>query len=119
MKIRFKKELQKLGKKFMQYLEDCCYNSFVIKYDRWQDGGFVGTIQEIAKDYHKDYKNEVIISTDTEGAKKIVKDFISYIVNAESWEKEDKFGYFVYDNIFELWLYSPYFGGEHIIIKNV
>jgi len=119
-KIRFKKDLLRLGKNFLNYLSECEYKKFIVEYNRWMDGGFIGIIQDIAKDYYKDYFNEVIIATNEEGVKELIKAYVGYILEAETWTKKDKWGYKVNDNgNFELWLYSPYYGYEKLIIKNI
>jgi len=87
------KKLEEIEKEFKKWINKYpFYQKFEVYYDRWQDGGFIGTIEEVANGNVEEITiHDVKIETGKEGVKAIFEDWRDYISNSDDWDPEISF----------------------------
>jgi preprotein translocase subunit YajC len=115
----FRKGFKEIGKKLIEFIKDG--DKFIVFYNRWNDGGLIGAIEEISKGEVRELDslgNVVEIELDRDGVIKIFKEFVSYIMDSEEWGNNDYYGGWIDENgDFVLYMEFPYYGVERVIIK--
>jgi hypothetical protein len=91
--VDFDKEFEKFERKLKRWLNKYPFNQkFEVFYNRWRDGGFIGTMEEVAiGDIEEITEDDIKIKTDIDGVKAIFEDWKDYILNSDDWDPRIEF----------------------------
>ena len=86
--VDFDKEFAKYERKLKKWLDKYLFNQkFEVYYNRWEDGGFIGTMEKIAiGNIEEISEGNIKVETDKDGVKTIFEDFSKYIFNSDNWD---------------------------------